>query len=218
VGFTDTSAGNLALSVGDDPAAVARRRDGLETSLGLAPGSLRFMTQVHGNDVARIGAGSRGAPTADAMVSLDAPLAVLVADCVPVVLVGRRPGATPVLAVAHAGRAGVSSRVVPRTVEALRGAGAVSVRAWLGPSVCGSCYEVPAALRDQVCADDPAAHATTSWGTPSLDLPAAVLSQLAGCGVHAERIAGCTLEEPRLFSHRRGTPAGRFAGVVYAGR
>jgi len=55
--FTDTRAGNLALHVGDDPAAVRERRSRLEESISAAPGSLRFMNQVHGNTVAIMDAG-----------------------------------------------------------------------------------------------------------------------------------------------------------------
>ncbi len=228
--------------------AVSRNRAGLQQELGRRAGPVRFMNQVHGCAVVRVsradvsgrdvsgadvsgrqrrvagsgpgpGAVGAGIPTADAMVSVDAALAVLVADCVPVVLLGERADAGPVLAVAHAGRPGVAAKVVPKTVAAMRECGAVRIRAWLGPSVCGKCYEVPAQLRDEVAAVEPEAFATTSWGTPALDLPAGVMAQLAADGVLAERVGGCTMEQPDLFSHRRDTahkrPQGRCAGVIY---
>ncbi len=241
VGFTDTGAGNLAFHVGAGGAldeAVGRNRARLQRELGPGAGPVRFMNQVHGCTVIHVsgtdgsgcqlggagfspapGAGQAGIPTADAMVSVGAALAVLVADCVPVVLLGERADGGPVLAVAHAGRAGVSAKVVPKTVAAMRECGAVRISAWLGPSVCGNCYEVPARLRDEVAAVEPAAFATTSRGTSALDLPAGVIAQLAADGVLAERVAGCTMEQPDLFSHRRDTarkrPQGRFAGVIY---
>lgn len=179
------------------------------------------MSQVHGNHVAHVGAGEypvNGGPTADAMVSVDAPLAVMVADCVPVVLCGATAAGAPVLAVAHAGRPGVAAGVVRKTVDAMRSAGAVGIQAWLGPSVCGNCYEVPAELREQVSDIEPSAYGTTSWGTPALDLPAAVMYQLQSMDIQAQRINVCTMEEPLLFSHRRDAPTGRFAGVIYARR
>ncbi|WP_442951276.1 polyphenol oxidase family protein [Paenarthrobacter sp. Z7-10] len=245
--FTDTRAGNLAFSVGD-AAQTAQNRNRLAAGLGLGRAGIAFMTQVHGNEVAEIGnpvadggdgsavaerngsagvgrsegvgtAGHGAAPTADGMVSGGTPLAVLVADCVPVVLVGTARDGQPVLAVAHAGRAGVANAVVPRTVDVMRRRGAGEIRAWLGPSVCGECYEVPDSMRAGLAAVEPATHSNTRWGTPALDLPAGVLSQLARAGVAAERIAACTMEEPELFSHRRdgaGEWPGRFAGVVYA--
>ncbi|KUM37557.1 polyphenol oxidase family protein [Arthrobacter sp. EPSL27] len=221
VAFTDATAGNLALHVGDDPVAVRHRRAGIEAELGLGSRPFQYMNQVHGNEVAGIGAAGAGvgrtdAPTADAMVSLGEPLAVMVADCVPVVLVGERAGEeNPVLAVAHAGRPGVASGVVPAAVARMRGLGATGLSAWIGPSVCGQCYEVPAAMRDDVAARVPAAWCTTSRGTPGLDLPAAVRSQLQDAGVRIEYTGGCTMEDPRLFSYRRDPGTGRFAGLVW---
>jgi YfiH family protein len=221
VAFTDAAAGNLALHVGDDPVAVRRRRAGIETELGLGGRPFQYMNQVHGNEVAAVGAaaaagGGTDAPTADAMVSLGEPLAVMVADCVPVVLVGNRAGhEAPVLAVAHAGRPGVASGVVPAAVARMRELGATGISAWIGPSVCGQCYEVPGAMRDDVAARVPAAFCTTSLGAPGLDLPAAVRSQLQDAGVRIEYTGGCTLEDAGLFSYRRDPGTGRFAGLVW---
>ncbi|MET1064557.1 MAG: polyphenol oxidase family protein [Arthrobacter sp.] len=221
VAFTGAAAGNLALHVGDDPAEVRRRRADLEAALGLGGRPFRYMNQVHGNEVASIGdAMAAGTdtepPTADAMVSLGEPLAVMVADCVPIVLVGdRADGGAPVLAVVHAGRPGVASGVVPAAVARMRDSGATSLSAWLGPSVCGGCYEVPADMRDDVAAQVPAAWCTTSHGTPGLDLPAAVRSQLQHAGVRIEYSGSCTLEDETLFSYRRDPNTGRFAGLVW---
>ena len=226
VAFTDAAAGNLALHVGDSPSDVRRRRADIETALGLAGRPFRYMNQVHGNEVAVIGAATAAgnctdapaaeAPTADAMVSRGHPLAVMVADCVPVVLVGdRADGETPVLAVVHAGRPGVASGVVPAAVTRMRDLGAARLSAWIGPSVCGKCYEVPGGMRDDVAARVPAAWCTTSRGTPGLDLPAAVRSQLQDAGVAVEYSGNCTLEDEQLFSYRRDQGTGRFAGLVW---
>ena len=221
--FTDAGAGNLALHVGDDPVAVRRRRAELEAAAGLGGRSFRYMNQVHGSDVATIvgspAADSAGegpaAPTADAMVSLTEPLAVLVADCVPVVLVGEDPAGAPVLGVVHAGRPGVAAGVVPAAVARLRELGADRISAWVGPSVCGRCYEVPGSLRADVSAAVPATWCTTSTGTPGLDLPAGVRSQLEAAGVAIEYSGGCTLEDDTLFSYRRNSHTGRFAGLAW---
>ena len=229
VAFTDAGAGNLALHVGDDPAAVHRRRAELEAAAGLGGRRFRYMNQVHGNDVATIGGSTAtsdtatldtvgeapAAPTADAMVSLAEPLAVLVADCVPVVLVGENPAGAPVLGVVHAGRPGVATAVVPAAVARLRELGADRISAWVGPSVCGRCYEVPEGLRADVAAAVPATWCTTSTGTPGLDLPAGVRSQLEAAGVGIEYSGGCTLEDETLFSYRRNSHTGRFAGLAW---
>jgi YfiH family protein len=190
----------------------------VETEIGLAAGSFQYMNQVHGNAVATIDAptGSPAAgPTADAMVSAGRPLAVMVADCVPVVLVGQTPAGRPVLAVAHAGRPGIAAGVIPAVLERMRSEGAVDIRAWIGPSICGSCYEVPEAMRADVAQAVPATWSTTSWGTPALDLPAGARSQLEAGRAAVEYSGGCTLENEPLFSYRRNTGTGRFAGLVW---
>lgn len=225
VAFTDAGAGNLALHVDDDAAEVLRRRELLEAEVGLKGSRFQYMNQVHGSAVAVIGGPAASpavanpviaAPTADAMVSIGLPLAVMVADCVPVVLVGESEAGEPVLGVAHAGRPGVALGVVPGTVTEMRAAGATTIRAWIGPSICGSCYEVPGDLRAEVAAVVPATGSTTSWGTPALDLPAGVRSQLASLGVSVEYSGACTLEQDGLFSYRRDKQTGRFAGLVWA--
>ena len=212
--FTDTRAGNLALHVGDDRPSVLQRREELDTAAGIVPRSFRYMNQVHGNHVALMGSAAE-TPTADAMVSGSQPLAVMVADCIPLVLVAESDSG-PLFGVVHAGRPGLASGIIPAAVEQLRVAGAKNFRAWLGPSICGACYEVPAALRDDVAAVVPAAWATTSWGTPSLDLPAGAAGQLEAEGAVIEYRGPCTLETESLYSYRRDSRSGRFAGLVWA--
>ncbi|GAA5230365.1 polyphenol oxidase family protein [Arthrobacter cryoconiti] len=231
VGFTDTTHGNLAFHVNDDPLRVSSNRAALENDLAVLSGStepvtLAYMNQVHGSAVAIVDgtptqetvSGVPTGPTADAMLSRSTSLAVMVADCVPVVLVGSDIAGRAVLAVAHAGRPGVEKKVIAAIVRQLRAAGAVKIQAWIGPSVCGRCYEVPHAMRSAVAAVEATAFATTSWGTPSLDLPAAVTAQLRSLDVLVDNVGVCTLEHPEFFSHRRalrdGEEEGRFIGFV----
>ena len=218
VAFTNTSAGNLALHVGDDPAAVRSRRSALEQRMGAEPGSLRFMEQVHSADVVRVAPGPGEVPVADALLSADGsvPLAVMVADCLPVLFAGAGPRG-PVTAAAHAGRRGLLDGVLLNTVAAMRTEGAAAIQAWIGPGVCGRCYEVPGGMLAEA-AHLPAAASQTSWGTPALDLPGAALAQLQGLNVSVQVVPGCTMEEPELFSHRRDAPTGRFAGLIWQPR
>ena len=154
-------------------------------------------------------------PVADAAVT-DLPgvaLVVRVADCVPVLLadVERR-----VIGAVHAGRPGMVAGVVSRAVEAMRTLGARDLVAWVGPHVCGSCYEVPAEMRAAVSAVVPASYAETSWGTPSVDVGAGVRAQLGTDGVEVVDAHRCTREDDDLWSYRRdGASAGRLAGVVW---
>jgi polyphenol oxidase len=238
-GFTRVADGNLALHVGDDPAQVARRRLSLAEQLGVP---VWFGRQVHGTRVLDLDAETRrpAAPAASAasaasMVDLDdgsAPggvdalvatrtgigLGVLIADCVPVLLAD--PGAG-VIAVAHAGRVGLLAGVIAAVVDAMtaKGARADGIRVALGPAAGPCCYEVPDELRRAAESLVPALGATTSWGTPSLDLRAGVAAALADRGVRqVALVGGCTIEDPESFSYRRsrrrGVETGRCAGVV----
>lgn len=140
-------------------------------------------------------------------------LCIRVADCLPVVLVDEAAG---VVAAAHAGRVGLAAGVLPATVDAMRALGAAQVRAWIGPHICGGCYEVPEAMRAEVATDLRGAYATTTWGTPALDLGAAAEQQLAGLGAAVTRVDPCTREDPTLHSHRRdGGGAGRLAALAW---
>jgi len=211
---------NLGDHVGDDPAAVSDNRGRLAAALGLAPGRLGFMRQVHGTTVAVVDADSdSGPPEADGMVTTGRGLGLVVlsADCVPVLLAAPGPRG-PVIAAAHAGRRGVRSGVVTEAVAAMRrlGARVEEGQAHVGPAVCGRCYEVPPALQAEVVADVPAAACTTHDGTPALDLPGAVLRQLVAAGVpDPGRDETCTVETANLYSHRREGVTGRLASVVW---
>jgi copper oxidase (laccase) domain-containing protein len=130
-------------------------------------------------------------------------------------------GDAGVVAAVHAGRVGLVAGVVPAALAALRDRGARRVTAWVGPHVCGRCYEVPAELRGQVDAAVPGTATETSWGTPAVDLGAGVRSQLqagAGDGLEVEVVSheACTVEDERFYSYRRqGAAAGRHAGLVW---
>ena len=70
-------------------------------------------------------------------------------------------------------------------------------------------------MRDDVAAVEPASRATTSWGTPSLDVGAGVRAQLERDGVEVVDLSTCTRESPDLFSYRRdGRESGRQAGII----
>ena len=224
VAFTDRAGGvstgsfaslNLAVLTQDDPRAV---RDNLRRVMTAFAGDpeapVARMRQVHGDSVAVVQAPADELPEADGMVTTvpGLTLMVLVADCVPVLLAD--PGAG-VVGVAHAGRAGVQRGVVTGVAQRMRDLGAERVTAWVGPHVCGACYEVPADMRSEVSDAAPQAWAETSWGTPSLDLGAAVTAQLQQAGVEVVDAARCTRESDDLYSYRReGDGAGRMAGLV----
>ncbi|MFI1468690.1 peptidoglycan editing factor PgeF [Streptomyces wuyuanensis] len=213
---------NLGGAVGDDPVAVRTNRGLAAGRLGIDPGLVVWMNQVHGRDVAVVDGPWAGpdVPAVDAVVTArrGLPLAVLTADCTPVLLADPVAG---VVGAAHAGRPGLVAGVVPAAVEAMVGLGADPSRitARTGPSVCGRCYEVPGAMRAEVAAAEPAAWAETSWGTPAVDVAAGVHAQLDALGVRDRNASPvCTLESGDHFSYRRDRTTGRLAGYVWLDR
>jgi YfiH family protein len=213
-------AGNLSHRRPHLPARLAADRRAAFDRMGLSGDDVVWMRQVHGRDVAvvdeRTPAGAEIGGV-DALVTRTPgrALAVQVADCVPVLL----SSSAGVVAAVHAGRRGVELGVVPAALQVLEGLGADpgSVHAVLGPAIGGCCYEVPSEMREDLADEHPVASGTTTWGTPSLDLPAAVEAVLHDRGVgQVDRVGGCTHCDPdrRWFSHRRDPESGRQIGVV----
>jgi len=235
---------NLGVGVGDSPAAVAANRARLARAAGVPPESVVWMRQVHGTAVTRVdgvlrsadgsaattgaataerpetGPPEMGLPETDGIVTSTAGLAlcVLVADCVPILAGDPVAG---VIAAVHAGRRGAAGGIAPRMVAAMvdAGASASSIEVLLGPAICGRCYEVPAGMRDAVEAALPGSACRTDRGTAGLDLRAGLARQLRSAGVVGVAIdPRCTFTDPALFSHRRGAPTGRFAGLIWMPR
>jgi YfiH family protein len=215
VAFTDVS-----LSLGDaaDDAVRADALAQVARETGAAP---VLMHQVHGADVGSVESveDAGRARSCDALVASQPGIALLAraADCVPVLLADP---ATGWIAAVHSGRPGLAGGVVPAAVAAVRERGGDPTVAWIGPHVCGACYEVPADLQEQVADVVPAARSTTSWGTPGLDLGAGVRAQLAATGIDDVRtVDACTREDASWPSYRRdGEAATRFAGVIWSHR
>jgi polyphenol oxidase len=212
-------AGNLSHRRPHRPGDLARERATAGAAMGLDFDRIHLMRQCHGAGVGVVDADTPPGTEFDAVDVLvtaehDRPLAVATADCVPLVLAGTRT-----IAAVHAGRLGVEADAPGAALATMRelGEDLARVQAVIGPAIGGCCYEVPEDLRRSFAAAHPAAGATTTWGTPSLDLPAAVEHRLevAGIGDH-RRVGGCTRcdGERRWFSHRADPGAGRQLGVV----
>jgi polyphenol oxidase len=209
---------NLGDHVGDDPVAVAANRKRLTEAIGLGDDGVVWMNQVHGDHVATVdGPVDAAIDNTDALVTTTPrlALAVVTADCVPVLMADARAG---VVAAVHAGRVGCQKGVVARAVEAMLAVGAhpEGISVLLGPSVSGRNYEVPDAMAAEVEAALPGSRTTTPRGTPGLDLRAGIARQLTALGITAIDVdPRCTVEDRTLFSHRRDNPTGRLASLVW---
>lgn len=212
---------NLGDHVGDDPGAVAANRERLRAAIGLgedAGEGIVWMNQVHGDRVVVVDEPRDGpVDNTDALVTTRRrlALAVVTADCVPVLMGDARAG---VVAAVHAGRVGAQIGIVARTVEAMRELGAhpEDISALLGPAVSGRRYEVPEAMAAEVEAALPGSRTTTVDNTVGLDLRSGIARQLKALGITAIDVdPRCTVEDRNLFSHRRDAPTGRLASLVW---
>jgi YfiH family protein len=209
---------NLGGGVGDAPEAVAANRHRLADELGLGRDRLVWMEQVHGRNAEIVdGPRTEAVEATDAIVTTEPNLALvaLCADCVPVLLADAEAG---VVGAAHAGRVGARVGVVPAALDAMKRAGAEihRIEVLLGPSVCGECYEVPAAMQADVETHLPGSACKTRTGTPGLDIRAGLWRQLADAGVAKIGLdPRCTVEDKTLFSHRREGTTGRLAALTW---
>ncbi|WP_017604520.1 peptidoglycan editing factor PgeF [Nocardiopsis alkaliphila] len=207
---------NLGPGVGDARTAVLANRARAAEDLGFDVDHVVWMNQVHSTDVL-VATEPGGVGTCDGVVTTrsDLVLASMAADCLPVLAADAVAG---VLGAAHSGRLGTEGAIAATLVGAMvdQGARTDHIRVFLGPTICGSCYEVPPELQAQTAERTPEAASTTRWGTTGVDMLAAVTAQLRGAGVRDVTADGrCTLESPELFSHRRGAPTGRFASFIW---
>jgi YfiH family protein len=219
---------NMGFGSGDERERVLQNRRRFGQAVGFSPERLVTLRQVHGRRVVLLTAADDPAQVrgmaADALITdrPDTPLAVITADCFPVVLVAP---SLPLVGIAHAGRRGTAARVVPAVVERMCerfGLRPEAVFAAIGPGIGGCCYEVDEASASPVLAQFSAADSIARPSRPNhlyLDLHRALVLQLLSSGVPAPHIWSahlCTACHPQWFySYRREGPhSGRMLNVV----
>lgn len=195
---------NLSESVGDDAGAVGRNRARLASAAGFEPSKLASLRQVHGATVVEADASTCGIlGDGDATVARKPGpiLAILTADCVPVLLA--RKG---VVAAVHAGWKGLVAGVVEQALDTMGGAEA----AWVGPAIRACCYEVGAEVisgfRDRAL----------PVGDGRVDPPIAATTLLERAGIASIAVSErCTHCDPDLFSFRRDGRTGRQGALIW---
>lgn len=207
---------NLGAHCGDDPDAVSHNRAAMRW-IGELPAEPRWLRQVHGTRCWRFEQSGAEDVEADASVTSVAgvPLAILSADCLPVLLANRHGDE---IAAAHAGWRGLAAGVIERTVDSMR-TPAAELQAWLGPAIGPSAFEVGDEVREAFVDSDADAASAFRDGRPGhwwCDLAALARLRLARLGVESVHGGGrCTYSEPASFySYRRDGICGRMASVV----
>ncbi|MFT4147871.1 MAG: laccase domain-containing protein [Micrococcaceae bacterium] len=212
---------NLAFHVGDIPVSVEKNRQKLAAELSVS--NLQFMSQTHSSNIKHFSGKQRlkseEVQQTDALVfsGAGAAAAVMVADCVPVLIYDDAAG---LYAVAHAGRAGVLGSIVSKTLTDLYTQGARDLTVILGPAICSLCYEIPTHMAQDCENVIPGSTGITREGTPSFDLKSGIRLEVAenfkakDAYVEIQEIDICTFEDSRYFSYRKNQKAGRFVGGV----
>ena len=198
----------------DQADVVAINRGRVAHALGVDPGRLITVNQVHSSDVAHISAPPEDRPRADALVTATPglALAVLTADCQPVLFADAEAG---VIGAAHAGWRGALDGVLEATLEGMETLGARRDRivAVIGPTISQRSYEVGPEFFDTFMADEPGNARFFAGGEGDrmhFDLPGFSLARLRAAGVRqALWTRHCTYSDPeRFFSYRRSVHAG----------
>jgi hypothetical protein len=220
-------------SVPDDPANVRENLARMAAVLGVAPGRLYFLSQVHGR-VVRVLAGdeerddvvrSQGDVTASGVHGV--ACAIRTADCVPILLADRRSGA---VAAVHAGWRGVACGAALAGVEAIAAlaGGRTELVAAIGPHIERCCFEVGADVARVLAAASPAGERVVEWhdheaqtGAAHVDLRAALRAQLEAAGIapaDVDDVRGCSVcDAERFHSFRRDAArSGRMLSAVVA--
>jgi YfiH family protein len=215
---------NLAAHVGDDPAVVHANRAAVRAQLQL-PREPQWLHQVHGRQVIDLSEPlpPEAVPSADAAVTSAAglPLAIMVADCLPVLLASRDGR---VIGAAHAGWRGLAAGVIEATVAAMAVPGR-ELHAWLGPCIRQAHFEVGHEVRETFVTAAGALDSTAAAGAFSrnargrwqCDLSALARLRLQNSGVTSISDCGvCTYaDRARCFSHRRDGQTGRMAALLW---
>ena len=197
---------NLGDHVGDDSLDVLSNRTLLEAQLGVP---INFMNQVHGDTVVLV-EGPTDPPTCDALITTERNLglAVMVADCIPLLL-----KSDIAVAAVHVGRKGLMNSIARKTINTMRDLGAEMIHSYLGPNICGNCYEVSEEIFNEVIAKFPSTNSQSRTGKFTLDLASGLKSDLKDTVIMDH--SSCVFEDPKTFSYRREGRTGRQAGVIW---
>lgn len=198
---------NFGDHVGDRAEHVAANRSSLIARVG----PTLFMNQVHGDSFYCAQSADEVIPTCDALITTKPGLnvAVQVADCIPLLIHGES-----VVAAVHVGRKGLVNEIALKVIVEMKRLGGKNFQAWIGPHICGRCYEVSQDVFAEVAAKYPLSQSRTMQGTLALDLALPLNEILTQQGVAVKNSDVCTVESLDHYSYRREGITGRSVGVI----
>jgi len=213
---------NLAYHVKDKVYTVDKNHAQLAKYLNYSQNSLIRMNQVHGDSIVEITKENKylDIPSCDALITnlINIPLMVMVADCLPILLYDP---IQRVIAVVHAGRAGVFNAIVPKTIALMQTSylcNPVNIQVVLGPSIHKCCYEVGKEIKEEAYEKSYQYAITEEKNQYHLDLIAIVKHQLKISNIQKNNIeiselcTACNTD--LLYSYRAEKECGRFAGII----
>lgn len=198
---------NLGDHVGDDAEVVTKNRDLVQKIFSVD--QLIFMAQSHGSNIVEIVSGLESTAHTDALITRvkGIGLAVLVADCLPVLL-----SSPTTVAAVHVGRRGLLDGILQKVIHRFPADEKGSIKAEIGPRICTHCYEVDIdTYRDAISL---VPELATDESLHQLDLIAGALAILRGLNVEVTHHDICTKEDTNYFSFRRANISGRQAGLI----
>ena len=217
---------NISFSLGEQAAALKQSRDLLRQRVGLR--NIQWIRQVHGNQVLESSSFTvDDQPEADGIWTkeIGSSLAVTTADCVPVVLTDSLGS---FVSISHFGWRGAFNGLIDSLFDSIPGARGLGYVAWIGPSICGKCYEVGADVVNQLdklnkvkfcrlkdVLRDPNAETQDDEARCFFDLPGYIEHLLIRRRVVVSRSNRCTMHEKGLYSYRRDQNGLRFATLVW---
>lgn len=213
-GFSTMQAGNMSLKFGPDK-EVRENREKFLSLLGVAPEELAMMRPHHSDRIVEVVTPSdRGIFVGDGLITSvrGIGLALLPADCFPVIILATLYGGDPVLGLIHAGRQGTRLGIVAKAIQLIEDRGVIqdSIMVFIGPGIHPCCYK----LR----------RVGITWSR--IDLPREIIRQsLEACvpqnNVYlAKECTYCATDretgESLFYSHRRAQERGEKEGRFMA--
>ncbi len=204
---------NLALHVGDDPINVKENREKVGTITAIS--KIAFMEQTHGDKFLEItNENWNKNPEVDGIFTKEKNLglAVLVADCMPILLEFE-----PYIAAVHAGRRGIEKKILSKVLEQIsKLTSSNSFKVWVGPHICKHCYQVSKEIYEYIKKANP----NSIYSEFYLDLFGGIEAEISefararNLKYEVSALGGCTLENSNLYSYRRNPITGRQIGMI----